>query len=93
MAEAIKFNDAEVETLKEIQDSYFNIQGDFGRLSMTRIRIEQQLDSLSNKEDELQQAFQNTQAKETEFIDSINKKYGDGVYDPESGTFTPTDKK
>ena len=93
MAEPIKFNDKEVETLQEIQNTYFNIQGDFGRLSMTRLRLDQQLDSLADNEDKLSKQFEETQTKEREFIDSINKKYGDGVYDPDSGTFTPSDKK
>ena len=93
MAEPIKFTDEEVKQLQEIQNTYFNIQGEFGRLSMTRLRLDQQIEALSQREDELSKNFEDTQTQEKEFIDGINKKYGDGVYDPESGTFTPNEKK
>ena len=93
MAEPIKFSEDEIKKLQDIQNTYFNIQGEFGRLSMTRLRLDQQLEALNEKEDELSRNFEDTQSTEEAFIDSINEKYGDGVYDPESGTFTPAEKK
>ena len=93
MAEPVKFSDEELKELKDIQNSYFNIQGELGRISITKLRAKQQFESLSEKEDSLQAEFIEAQNKEKAFIDKINKKYGDGVLDPETGTFTPTDKK
>ena len=92
MADPVKFTDEEIKKLQDIQTNYFNIQGELGRISITRIRLNQQIDSLNEREGSLQGEFTKTQDEEKEFVDSINKKYGDGVLDPESGTFTPTDK-
>ena len=93
MADPVKFTDEELKELQNIQTNYFNVQGELGRVSITRIRLNQQLDTLVEKEDSLQEQFTKTQTEEKDFIDKINKKYGDGVLDPETGTFTPTDKK
>ena len=93
MAEPVKFTDEELTEIQGIQNKYFNIQGDLGRISITKIRLNQQLNTLDEKEDSLQEEFIKTQAEEKTFVDKINKKYGDGVLDPETGTFTPTDKK
>ena len=92
MAEPIKFKDEELKNIEEIQNKYFNIQGELGRLSITKIRLNQQLESLDEKEESLQTEFVKIQDEEKAFVDSINKKYGDGVLDPESGTFTPSKK-
>ena len=35
--------------------------------------------------------FEATQQEEQEFIQGVNDKYGDGVLDPQTGTFTPSD--
>ena len=93
MAEPVKFTDEEIKELQEIQNKYFNVQGDLGRISITRIRLNQQLGTLTEKEVSLENQFLETQKEEKTFIDKINKKYGDGVLDPESGTFTPASKK
>ena len=93
MSEPIKFKDEELKKIQEIQNNYFNIQGELGRLSITRIRLNQQLENIDEREHSLQEQFLTTQKEEKTFIDKINEKYGDGVLDPESGTFTPSDKK
>ena len=93
MAEPVKFTPEESKEIQDIQGNYFNIQGDLGRVSITRLRLGQQIDALGEKEEALEKTFEKTQADEKAFMDKINKKYGDGVLDPETGTFTPSDKK
>ena len=93
MADPVKFTEEEIKELQDIQTNYFNIQGELGRISITRIRLDQQLETLDERKVSLQEEFTETQTKEKDFIDKINKKYGDGILDPESGTFTPADKK
>lgn len=92
MSEAVKFTDEEMKTIQGIQKRYFDIQGELGRISITKIRLNQQLDNLYEKEETLQKDFVNVQDEEKSFVDSINTKYGEGVLDPESGTFTPSKK-
>ena len=92
MSEPVKFTDEELKQIKEIQNKYFNIQGELGRVSITKIRLNQQMDNLDEREESLHKEFKDAQNEEKDFVDSINKKYGDGVLDPESGTFTPAKK-
>ncbi len=92
MSEPVKFTEEELKSIQDIQKKYFDIQGELGRLSITRIRLSQQLDSLSEREDALNEDFISVQNEEKAFVDSVNKKYGEGVLDPESGTFTPAKK-
>ena len=93
MAEPVKFTDEELKELQDIQTNYFNIQGELGRVSITRIRLTQQLTTLDEKASSLEAEFLEVQKEEKGFIDKINEKYGDGVLDPETATFTPGAKK
>jgi predicted nuclease with TOPRIM domain len=85
--EAIKFTEDEMKELKDIQTSYVEVQGNLGQLAVAKLRLEQQLESLSNAEIELKVKFKDIQTNEQKFVDSITEKYGDGTLDPESGTF------
>ena len=87
--EQTKFSEEEMEVLKEIQTSYLEVQQGIGQVSIARIRLEQQMEGLSEADFKLREQFLTNQTKEQEFIKSITEKYGDGVLNKESGTFTP----
>ena len=84
-----KFTPDEMDKIKEIQSSYVGIQQAFGQVEVGRLRLEQQLDSTQQASSELREKFLETQQDEQKFIEGLNKKYGDGSLDLESGTFTP----
>ena len=88
MAE-VKFTEEEMKSLREIQESYFNVQNEYGKLELSRIRLEQQLDGLDTMDNSLREKFIQTQSTEKEFLDGITKKYGEGTLDQESGVFIP----
>ena len=92
MAE-VKFTEEEMKSLREIQESYFNVQNEYGKLELSRIRLEQQLDGLDTMDNGLREKFVQTQGTEKEFLDGITKKYGEGTLDQESGVFIPTKLK
>ena len=73
MAE-VKFTDEEMKSLKGIQESYFNVQNEYGKLELSRIRLEQQLDGLDTMDNGLREKFVQTQSTEKEFLDGITKK-------------------
>ena len=89
MAEEVKFSQEEMSQLTELQQTYATIQNTFGQLSVNRIRLEQELSSLDEADDRLKSDFAANQQKEREFVDIINKKYGDGNLDLNTGVFTP----
>ena len=93
MAEEVKFSEDEMKQIQGIQKEYVDVQRELGQLSISRLRIETQLDSLYSREDELKDTFKSLQESERTFITDINSKYGEGVLDPDTGTFTPAEKK
>ena len=86
---ATKFSEEEMKTIKEIQDEYIKVQTQFGQLSISRIRLHNQLNSLDDSETELNESFVNLQEKERKFLEKTSEKYGQGTLNPETGEFTP----
>ena len=84
----IKFAEEEMKTIQGIQDSYFEVQNDFGKLNLAKIKLEQQFDELDSVDGDLTKKFVDTQEKERNFLEDITKKYGEGSLNPETGVFT-----
>jgi len=85
----VKFTDDEMTKINELQGAYVNLQNALGQVGISRIRLEQQFDNLELNEKNIKDKFAETQKNEKDFVDSINKKYGDGNLDLQSGVFTP----
>ena len=93
MAEETKFTEEEIKQIKDIQDSYFDIQNQFGQLSLAKLRAEQQLEVFDTNEDNLKEEFIKIQTNEKTFLNGITEKYGEGSLDPETGVFTSNKSK
>ena len=89
MAEPVKFTEDELKTVTKIREDYFNIQNEFGQIKLAKIRLETQINSVEIREEELHKQFVELQNSETEFLDSITEKYGQGTLNPETGEFVP----
>ena len=89
MAESVKFTEEEMKQISNLQQSYMNIQSSLGQLAVNKIRTKKQLSDIEIAEENLQEQFTNNQKEETKFVESINKKYGDGNLDLNTGVFTP----
>ena len=88
--EDIKFTEEELKTIKEFQKKYLDIQMGFGQGEITRSRLESQLDTVYQAVEDLKEKLLSVQEEEKTFISDINKKYGDGVLDPQTGIFKPS---
>ena len=82
MPEAVKFTEEELKQVQDIQQSYANVQNQFGQLKMAQIRLDEQ-------EVELEEALKSIQSEETKFLEGITEKYGQGTLNPQTGEFTP----
>ena len=89
MADAVKFTEEEMKQINVLQQGYVNLQNALGQLGVNRIRLNQQFDDLDTAEENVRVQFSENQTKERDFVDQINKKYGDGNLDLTSGVFTP----
>ena len=89
MSEPIKFTNEELEKIKNIQNQYIDVQNAFGQVSLSRLRLQEQIQLLDKKDEENKQKFSDVQKNEKQFLDGITKKYGDGSLNPDTGVFTP----
>jgi uncharacterized protein (DUF3084 family) len=87
MPEEIKFTEEEMGGVKAIQDNYNKIQFELGQLSITKLKLAQQIESLNDIESNLQKDFRKTQSDEKKLLDEITKKYGEGILDPKTGIY------
>ena len=85
----VKFTEEEMKQLTELQQTYAAVQNAFGQLSVSRIRLDQELTAADEAEEKLRNDFTETQQKERDFVQTISKKYGDGNLDLNTGVFTP----
>ena len=84
-----KFTDDELKSIEEIQRDYIDIQNKFGKLQITRVNLEKQLNELDDLEGKFRDQFEDIRGKEKNLVDGLTEKYGQGSLDPETGTFTP----
>jgi len=90
MAEAIQFTEEEVQSINQLRQDVANVFTQLGQLSIERNR---RLDELDDLEDQLIAKHKELQTQEQELFKGLNEKYGDGNYDPQTNTFTPTPKE
>lgn len=90
MAEDIKFTEDEMTSLKQLQEDYTTKQEQLGQISVQRILLNQQIDSLEQKQQELEKEYVDVQQREQGLVKTLNEKYGQGQLDPNTGVFTPT---
>ena len=86
MTEQIKFTEEEVGQINQLRNEVTQVFIQLGQISLERKRRLEELDSL---ESQLQQSHQELVQREETLFKSLNEKYGDGNYDPNTGIFTP----
>ena len=89
MAEEIKFSEEELKSLQELSQSYQNIQASFGQMKVQKILNQQQADALEEAEVKMDADYKDIQDNERKLVEELNKKYGPGQLDPQTGVFTP----
>ena len=87
-----KFSEEEMKQLRAIQQKYFDIQSQFGKIKIAKINLNNQLNEIDNLEEDLEKQFSSNRETEENFVDDITKKYGDGQLNLETGTFIPSNK-
>ena len=85
----VKFTEEELKSLKDVQDSYQNIQMRMGNLKMQQINHDKMSDQLENLEESLLDELSSLQESEQQLAQTFNEKYGQGQLDPKTGVYTP----
>jgi len=85
----IKFSEEELKELGELQTSYQEKQAQLGQIAVQKILLNQQVESIDNRQVELEGEYEAVQQSERDLVQKLNEKYGPGQLDPQSGVFTP----
>jgi len=86
----VKFTDDELKSLQDLQTNYQEKQAALGQLSVQRILVNQQMETLDIRQDELETEYTAVQQEERDLVQGLNEKYGPGQLDPQTGVFTST---
>lgn len=82
MGQEIKFSEQELDSIKELQKEYNKLSIALGQLELEKM-------VLKNREETLYSTFKTISEKEQTIIQDLNRKYGVGSLNLETGTFTP----
>jgi len=86
----MKFTDEELQSLQALQTSYQEKQAILGQLAVQRILMNQQIETLEIRTEEVETEYQAVQQEEQGIVKTLNDKYGPGQLDPATGVFTPS---
>jgi hypothetical protein len=86
MAEQIKFTDEEISQINKLRDDVSQVFLELGQLQVER---KKKLDEIDAIESGLLTTHSELVEFETNLFKTLNEKYGDGNYDPNTGLFTP----
>jgi ribosomal protein S24E len=89
MSTEIKFIQEELDQIKQLRDNTNRIIYQFGEIDLELHLMHQRTNELQNLRTELQTEYQTQSNNERTLVDELNKKYGAGQVDIESGIFIP----
>jgi hypothetical protein len=89
MAEPIKLQDSEMQSLQAIQSRYQEKVFQFGQFYLERIALDEKIKNLADAENKAKEEFTVIQQDEQKWMNDIASKYGDGNLSLKDGTFTP----
>lgn len=85
----VTLTEGEMETLKEIMETYNQCSGAFGQVEVQKMNLAQQSESLEEQRSAVEDEWKTNQAKEARFSSKLTNKYGPGSINPETGEYTP----
>jgi septal ring factor EnvC (AmiA/AmiB activator) len=92
MAELKKVNieQHDIDRIKNFRAKYSETVAQIGDIEIERISVEMMLEHIITKKDELEASFKQLKTDEVRLTKDFQEKYGNGEFDIEAGTFTPT---
>ena len=82
------FSTEELETLRNLQNTYSQITAKFGQVKVEKILLTNQLNNLTVLEQSFEADYLDTQSKEAEFLKTLESKYGKITVNLDSGEIT-----
>ena len=83
-----KLDKEHLEEIQTLRDAFTKNSTILGNLTIEQHVIEQQLEQVKQEKENLLNAFAQLQQRESELIDKMRERYGDGQINIADGTFT-----
>lgn len=90
MAETIKFTDEEMGSINQLRQEIGQTFAQIGQLHLEKKRQIEEIDSQLLQQEG---AYRQLVEQESSLFKSLNEKYGDGNFDPQTGIFTPIEQE
>jgi hypothetical protein len=88
--QTIHLTEGEMETLKEVMETYNQCSAAFGQVEVQKMNLAQQTQALDNQRTAVEEEYKTNQTKEARFSSKLTTKYGAGRINPQTGEYTPT---
>ena len=88
MSDVIKFTDEELQSIAKLQSDYQQSIFALGQIDLEKTNAEQQLKLLTEKREKVFENWKNLQKQESDLLNSLSQKYGEGTLSLKDGTFT-----
>lgn len=92
MNDIVKFTESEMQSIAKLQTDYQQSIYTLGQIDLEKTDLEQQLQELQNKRNEIFENWKKIQQDENNLLNSLSQKYGDGSLNLKDGTFKPIAK-
>lgn len=86
----LSFTEEEVNEIKELQQKVVTITSRLGEIELNVQELETAFDSLKNEKNQLFSTFNEVKMEESVLGARLQEKYGEGTYDINTNTFTPS---
>ena len=86
----IQFTQEEVSKIQEFQQKVITTNTRIGEIELQIHGLEKEFQSLKNEKQSLIDGYTNLRQQELELSVELKEKYGEGTYDIEKNTFTPS---
>jgi hypothetical protein len=84
-----KLDKEHLDEIQALRDKFSETSAMLGNISIERFLLQQRQDRLVNEEQDYHSTFLKLQQQETELIERLRSRYGDGQINIQDGTFTP----
>jgi len=87
--QSITLTEGEMETLKEVMETYNQCSAAFGQVEVQKLNLVQQSEALDGQRSSVEEEWKSNQTKEATFSRKLTAKYGAGSINPQTGEYTP----
>jgi gas vesicle protein len=85
-----KLDKEHLESIQDLRERFAQNASWLGNVSIERALIKRQAEQLDAQHEELMRQFDEMREQESEVLEKLKERYGDGEININAGTFTPT---